>query len=81
MPPPFTAATSLFPSVEEATQVRNPGGTLVFQVQFVPESSEVKTPRLPPATNLMPSAEQAMEFQNETGEPVACQVSPPSREA
>src|SRR6266699_210629 len=68
IPPPFKTATSVAASAEAATDVRKLGGTLVTDVQFVPESAEVKTKPCPAATNLVPSEEQAMEFQCKIGD-------------
>ena len=76
--PPFTAATSVEPSADEATEHQLVSGALVtFQV--VPELVDViiwPSGITDTATILLPSAEEATDHQYSFGAAVADQVAP-----
>ena len=74
MPPPLSAtATSLVPSLDEATDCQETqAGGLLPLLQVIPESVDVKIPpyRLfvtPTATSLVPSLDEATDFQEPPG--------------
>ena len=76
MPPPLTTATSLPPSLDDATEDQFVLGALVA-TQEAPESMEVKIgPPFTAAASLLPSAEEATELQFVMGALVCVQVWP-----
>ena len=76
MRPPLTAATSLFPSAEEAMQIQLVVGAL-FVVHVAPPSADVQMPPpLATAANRLPSAEEARQVQRQRGAVVLVQRIP-----
>jgi hypothetical protein len=76
----LVAATTLFPSADEATDAQNPEGTLL-DVQDIPELSDVKiAPSSSAATNLIPSTEEATLCQYKPGVAFDVHVAPASVE-